>query len=407
MELEEEGLSVWYKDEKIYHDFKRHLHHIYFTKKAEEQLSKKYEWKTGEFKKVDWRANKRAMGMLSNPTRTWIAKYCAKFLPIGRNMQRNGYWSKSHCPRCLLCEETHLHLLECQHTKSQEKLIEGIGKLRDWMSMMLTPAQVENQIISKIQEQLHLPHVKYIVLHPVMIDQLTIGDWSHFMEGRIHSGFRQLLDRHYNTLKKEKTGEMWVSGIIQRMWSLLHRPVWEIRNNCVHRKNNTFHQTREREDLQTRVQELYASNTPGEFLSQDHHLFDTKLDSLLKSSNMALKAWIYAIGTAQQARDRAQEVDREDALQTLHKWFIPAEPILARRSTRTPPKKKRVSTKVRKQLNKTYIVIKGKKRVRSKKRKQFAASFIRTRRPSKIASSSRNERVDKEFLRRTGSFRPP
>jgi len=407
VDIKGEGITLWHEGAKIYNEFNQHLQHIYYVKIAKKRLSQKYAWRNEEFEKIDWKANKRALGLLSNPTKIWISKYIAKFLPIGRNMQRIGNWSEDHCPRCRLCEETHHHMLRCQHEGSQLKLVEGIGKLRDWMGKMKTPQQLADQIVAKIKKELQMPHTSFLLPHPLIQEQQKIGNWFHFMEGRISKQFRRHLDEHYLQSNENKTGEMWVSGIIQRIWTLFYRPIWEMRNNCVHRKNNTLHQTREREDLQTRVQKLYTSNTPDDFLSQDKHLFDKKLETLLQSSNMALKAWLYAIGIAQQARDRAQEVDKEDASQTLHKWLLPPERILVRRPARTPPKKKRVSTKVRKQLKKTYILIKGKERVRSKKRKQLAASFIRNVRPLRTASSLRNEKVDKEFLRRTGSFRPP
>jgi len=406
VELANEGLTVWHKNEKICHDFKAHLHHIFFSKKAKEKLSEKYEWKNGEFDKIDWKANKRALGMLSNPTKIWIAKFIAKFLPIGRNMQRIGRWSQSHCPRCMMCEETHRHLLECQHEESKEKLIEGIGKLRDWLNKMSTPQQLENQIISKINAELDLPHVRYISSHPLITSQTIIGEWSHFMEGRIHRDFRKYFDNHYSQIRDKKTGEMWVSGMIQKMWTTIYRPIWEIRNKCVHRKSNALNQTREREDLKARVQKAYVNENQDNFLSQDRHLFSKPLKYLLKSSNMALKAWLFTLQIAKEAQRKAIELDKEDSLQTLHPWLIPKASRINRSKTKIK-KKRRVSTKVRRRIQHSYVRMSRKRRIRPNSRRQLAPSYVRMLSPSKFQCNKQRGPSHKEFLRRTGSYRPP
>jgi len=53
-------------------------------------------------------------------------------------------------------------MLRCQHEGSQLKLVEGIGKLRDWMGKMKTPQQLADQIVAKIKKELQMPHTSFL-----------------------------------------------------------------------------------------------------------------------------------------------------------------------------------------------------------------------------------------------------
>lgn len=325
-------------------------------------------------------------------------------------MHRIGNWCEDHCPRCKLCEETHHHLLQCQHERSQLKLIEGIGKIRDWMSKMMTPQQLADQIVAKIQKELQMPHTSYLSTHPLIVEQQKIGKWFHFMEGRISNQFRVYLDDHYHRSNENKTGEMWVSGIIQRIWTQLYRPIWELRNQCVHRKTDELQQTREREDQKERVTKLFSQSNPNDFLSTDRHLFGKPLVELLKSSNMVLKAWLFTIDVATKARDKVLETDKDESIQTLRAWMRPKSSASVRKHRRNGSRVKnkvRISSKKRKQLKHPYSITNRKQRIGKTYRKQLSPSYIRIDRRLRSPQFQKKKIVDKEFLRRTGSFRPP
>ena len=44
------------------------------------------DWNREQFTSVNWKANGKAMQMLTVPMRILITKYLTKFLPVGRNI---------------------------------------------------------------------------------------------------------------------------------------------------------------------------------------------------------------------------------------------------------------------------------------------------------------------------------
>ena len=85
--FENEGLSIWHGTNKLSHHIKSHIEHIYHKKKAEMIMCDKYDdWNREQFTSVNWKANGKAMQMLTVPMRILITKYLTKFLPVGRNI---------------------------------------------------------------------------------------------------------------------------------------------------------------------------------------------------------------------------------------------------------------------------------------------------------------------------------
>ena len=357
--LENEGLSLWHDGKKMNHDIRAHLEYIYNHRNAEKILSTKYGWSNNEFQKIDWQANEKAMTMMTNQTRIWIAKRIAHFLPVGRNMKRMHKWTMNHCPRCEREEETHDHLLQCKHDKSRELLIENVSKIRDWLEQMSTPHDLGQQIIASISKYLQLPSTIIILPHTIMTKQHELGNFEHFMMGHIHSSFSEFMSGTYKSIgDNKKTGILWTSGLIQRIWTLIHRPIWALRNKYVHEKLNETKTTRNRDELESRVATIYETVNKDTLLARDRDLFQKPLRHLLLSTDTSLKAWVLAVEVACKERDKEGENDILSSNATLHKWMHRAEINTIRKRKNTtkalPYRKKRVSTKTKKQLQHTY-----------------------------------------------------
>jgi len=400
--LDEEGLSLWYRDEKINHDARYHIEHTYHHRIASETLCEKYNWSPEQFENVDWRANEKAMSLMSKPTCIWISKYVTKFLPIGRNMERIGKWTMSYCPRCCNEEETHEHLLKCEHIPSRELLQSKIQTIENWMIWMKTPKELMRQILALISQYLNLPHFNLISHHDVIQHQLSLGPWEHFMQGRYHRKFAEYMTAHYATIKDDKkTGQAWSAGLSQRVWTLLHRSIWELRNRYVHEKLNANKLTRTREDIMQRVTDKYESTTPSTFLAQDRHLYEKSLRELLKSSTMALRAWLLSFEIACQKRDMAYDNDLHDSNRSLRSW-------LCRRTHPTcrPIRKRRVNAKSRRKLEHQFRRVKKlSRRVQPKKRRQLRHNYIG--RSEIIEESPYWGSINSMAIENTGFFKPP
>jgi len=348
--LQNEGMSLWHNDIKINHDMQAHIAHIFHERRAADTLCEKYDWSLQQFRNVDWDASQRSMKMMTTPTRIWITKYITHFLPIGRNMKRIGQWTMDHCPRCGIEEETHNHLMRCSHAPSRTLLECNISKLRDWLEQMHTPADLETQIITQINQYFGLPSIATLIDHHLISTQLTIGPWKHFMQGRLHVHFSSYMQKIYDERSDtRKTGSLWVAGLIQRIWTLLYRPIWDLRNQYVHKKMEDAKESRIREDLQQRVRQRYSECDPSSFLVQDQHLFQKPLTETIAVPNMSLRAWLLSYAVAVTARDRRYEATQHDPRQTLRAWIVPGDRRKPTAQTVLPPAtvKRRVRRKTR------------------------------------------------------------
>jgi len=254
--------------------------------------------------------------------------------------------------------------------------------MRDWLVRMRTPEILEKQLMALISKYLNLPSTIIMLPHWTISDQNTIGTWEHFMQGRIHVSFAKYMAKTYADLgETKKTGKSWAAGLIQRIWTLIHRPIWDLRNQYVHQKINESKTTRMREDLINRVEEKYHDVNSATLLARDRHLLSEPLQMLIQSSDTNLRAWLIAMKVACSERDKAGENDRMHANTTLGKWMIRKTPHNNRRGSNggisKNPKKKRVNAKPRRQLQ---------------------HRFIRTAEWGNVSAA---------FLHRTGFYKPP
>jgi len=259
MHFKEETLSLRTPNKKIYSSYVYEIRDLYFTKKAKAVLSKKFECKNQEFLKVDWRANQRVMQMLHKTKQIWISKYITGFLPIGVNMERRDEWKQTHCPRCACNIETRHHIMKCTETTSVEMFQKGLEDMQEWLCKMDTPKELTEEIL--LNTTLWHAGLPPIPVHEsILSEQMNIGRWDHFMEGRIHVAVVSHLNKHYEDMGSRRTGELWASQLIVKIWNLFYFKAWELRNKFVHNRTEKTKISRQREDLQHRVRVEYGDN---------------------------------------------------------------------------------------------------------------------------------------------------
>jgi len=103
-----------------------------------------------QYKMMDWRANKRAMNMLTQYSTIWISKFVTGILPIGKNMERRNEWTQDYCPRCKACEETKEHIVRCEETTSMELFKDNLQTFKEMMEKLETPTNLIIHVITRI-----------------------------------------------------------------------------------------------------------------------------------------------------------------------------------------------------------------------------------------------------------------
>jgi len=158
-----------------------------------------------------------------------------------------------------------------------------------------------------------------------ILSQLNIGNWSHFMEGRIHIDWKIHMQHHYDTIHSKRTGEQWVAQCIQRIWSLFHIAQWHKRNKFVHNQTEATRSSRKREELQYRLIRAYKAETKTNLLVRDQNLYDEPLHKLLSCSDDVLVAWLEDMRLAIRDRDEFFQ-QSEQGCSNLRTWMIPKRP---------------------------------------------------------------------------------
>jgi len=257
----QEGLSmIWKNSQKYYSNISQHLSHAYFQSRALEYFSEKYSFSKSHFEEIDWGVLQHSMDIMHPSKRQWMSKYVSQSLLIVRNMVRRTQWTHPYCPRCKNFEETHSHIIQCQHPQSQSLYREFIASLSDWMTSQQTPNEMALellQLITEWQQYGHLLPTTYRFTNPIQ-QQIRIG-WNHFMEGRINIAFTSYMQDHYDRLKIKRTGRKWTSLLIVKIWNMLYWPQWMNLNEFVHNLNTEAIQTRKREEMEITAHSLYRS----------------------------------------------------------------------------------------------------------------------------------------------------
>ena len=317
-----EGLTLWRNTQKYYSNISQHLSQAYFTSRAMEYFSEKYSFSKTQFEQFDWDALQYSMDLLQPSKRQWISKYVSRSLPIGRNMVRRTQWTHSYCPRCKDFEETHSHIIQCQHPQSQSLFRLFIASLSDWMTSQQTPDELALELLQLITEWYQygkLLPTTYRFMGPIQ-KQISLG-WDHFMEGRIITAFTTYMQDHYDRLKIKRTGRHWTSLLIVKIWNMLYWPQWMNRNEFVHNLNSEAIQTRKREEMELTARSLYRSETSIYLLNKDQHLLDDHLDTILDLPDAQLQAWINQFRVAVLERNRIFIPERDHNSAALRTWL--------------------------------------------------------------------------------------
>ena len=109
--VDEEGLSVWEGNMKIYSSFKAQLTELFWKRKAHDIICMKYGWESCTFHAICWDALEKAMQLMAPSLRVRISKFITRTLPVGSIMEQRHQWKHSFCPRCGYENESPYHIL--------------------------------------------------------------------------------------------------------------------------------------------------------------------------------------------------------------------------------------------------------------------------------------------------------
>ena len=320
MHFEDEDLSIWIGNKKIYSFYVNEIRDLYLEKEASIVLKDKFQWSSQKFKKVTWNVNKRAMSMMHKTKQIWISKYITGFLPIGVNMERRDEWKLTHCPRCKVEFENRNHIMRCKETTSVSLFQDSLLEFQVWLKKMDTPAPLIEEIILNVTLW-HASQPPQAHKDSILAQQIILGNWDHFMEGRLHGNIIDYMQDHYNATSSRRSGCIWASQMIVKIWDLFYFKAWKLRNEFVHNRTENTTISRKREDLQYQIQSEYNATHKLSLLVKDQHLMETSAADIQKYSDDAMQSWLDELKLAKRDRDETYQPPRPDTPTHLRTWL--------------------------------------------------------------------------------------
>jgi hypothetical protein len=276
----------------------------------QEYYKERYGWSHRVFNKINWKAQQAALIKFSMQDQQRILKFVHKWLPTGRNLQREQKSQSSNCPLCRHSIEDNLHMFNCPHPeqiKLQHELLLFIAKqqldkgMPDLVQILeWSLASCSDQVDWKIDLQ-HYPES----LQEAIQEQNEIG-WQHIFYGRMSTKFELAQEQHYRWLKAlESThnGRQWARLLIQQIWRTM-LAMWNNRNKAKHNNNDSDNHNTARANLINRARICY-DNAHWLSATDRNLLFNKPLEDRIQSEMQNLQAWVD--GTEQIIRINRQE----------------------------------------------------------------------------------------------------
>ena len=370
LHFEDEGISLWHQHTKIFTKVHQYIQDKHNDAMAKTYLCQKYSWTSRQFNEISWEALRKATDMMSTPTQIRMSKCVTGTLPTGKNMERRKEWHQAYCPRCRCPNETNLHIIQCPSAESQILARTLVMKLNEWLEKMNTPQDLRTQLIELIST--------YVSNTPISINrqyltpitkQLELG-WNHFMQGRIHISFQIYMDNHYARIDSKKSGMLWTTLLVHKLWTSIFTEQWNQRNEFVHAINRKIQTSREHENLNVTVRQIFSEEMHKPLLYRDRHLMEQPLSTIIRKPSAQKRAWIHMMQVATVERNDAHLRDTFRQSNAMHRFLRnrsnqtqPSNQIIVQTPedlqtsppplplpTPTPIKKRRVNTKPRRRI---------------------------------------------------------
>jgi hypothetical protein len=123
----------------------------------------------------------------------------------------------------------------------------------------------------------------------LILAQSGVG-WRRFFEGWWVTHWASLQQRYYTIIKSTRTGNRWVSAIIQKLWNIAW-DLWEHQNGILHENENQATRSMTLQ-LNSRVSQVYNDLSSRALRQHDRHLVYLPLSQLLKKDANYKATWL-------------------------------------------------------------------------------------------------------------------
>ncbi len=244
------------------------------------------------------------------PQRISISKL-AHGLYHTNNEANKLYGYTSICPCCHSNEETFSHIFRCPDAGVVSNHLDAQSKLKDALMCNKTPEKLAAALLHGMTSWTELPEGENIVplyrgtvlpdevtLVQAFLEQMAIG-WDHLLRGRISLKWSAAYQLCTGTNDAVWT-ELWAKNLVRAIWAY-SKSLWEYRNGEVHGHTLEEEKLREKERLQSQVEEEFSLYHKDPFIvsPQFAYLFTRKTKEERQWLDRdALSSWLHTVAEA-------------------------------------------------------------------------------------------------------------
>ena len=222
--------------------------------------------KTIHFLDMDYDAIRLAYKSLNLYHQLRIPKWISRRLPVGALVVNWKETNVANCPRCNAPNETHLHIVQCQHPGAREKVTQWIDKLEMWLVRQNTHPDIRLGVTSMMRACTRgllwsPPSTSDDNVRHAFRQQQRIGP-DHVMFGWWASGWAEAQHAYLLSISKRTTGKRWLSRLIKKQWEIAW-DLWRHRME-VSSTPDSFSLSRAHEQINASIRALYAQNVGSE-----------------------------------------------------------------------------------------------------------------------------------------------
>lgn len=230
------GAMLIINDKWITTSYREQIHRAFMEPGHRKFFCSKFHLDNDIYDTIAWRYIGYARKNLHRELNARIAKYMYNWLNSGR--QKGLMEHDPTCPCCGAPEETQLHMFQCNNPTVSKTRTSSIASFRKHLTESKIPAPITNLIHDIVQHTINssplpqLPPSTPQVLHTAYTQQRRIG-MELMTRGFLATGWIKAI-RYYT---HDKTDQK-VKAILLGLWHNILEPIWEVRNNILHKTNN-------------------------------------------------------------------------------------------------------------------------------------------------------------------------
>jgi len=315
-----EAYSIMIDGEKVTTKMKNRIIDRCGEESLRQYLSHKHRLSTGKLEGINWIALNGYLKSMAAPRRATQVKLQHGWIPTNSFLFTQRRVTSANCPLCTSAPETLHHVRTCSATGAYRR--ERLARLcRELRGINTAPEIIQcwhRCIAAECGEDICEVDTGILLLVPGLEKALSLArrhqsilSWEGFLQGRFSIYWNRVQHYHERRRAQEAAShdkkQPWDKQAL-RLVCEFHFDLWQHRNDEVHGRTMKEAQQKLRDEVTTRVQELYAH--PPILLARYPSILSVPLDVRLKRSTLVLQMWLKQVKQQQLLTDLAREKDQ-------------------------------------------------------------------------------------------------